>query len=239
MSKLTLGDLDLGLANLFGLRKTALDASVSGKLYGPMLAKRHAAILALPETLRGKAPLAEELGAADADYDGYGGAIFTYLDGVEQAPGLSNDTRAAAKRIRAAFVPARSALTDSYAEEAAAAKKNRAKVTDLENDLKQFPTPEGKTLFDWVNAFLDAGDKLAELLHQRANASSTTPQGSVGKLRGETLGLLHQFRATLRAEISENESLPRDLEQQVFAYLDELEGRRGAVKGKEKENGGG
>ncbi|MBK9266417.1 MAG: hypothetical protein IPM54_42350 [Polyangiaceae bacterium] len=237
MSKLTLDDLDLALANLFGPRKDALEASVVGKLYGPWIAKKHVAILAVPEVLRGKA-FAEELGVTDVTHDGFGGAILSYLDAVEQVPGLSNDTRAAAKRIRAAFVPQRSALVDSYAEEAAAAKKNRTKVAELEGDLKQFPTPEGKTLLDWVTGFLDAGDKLAELLDQRASAHTTMPKGSVGKLRGETLGLLNKFRAALRDEITENEALPRDLEQQVFAFIDELEERRGPAKAKTKESGG-
>ncbi len=123
-------------------------------------------------------------------------------------------------------------LTDSYAEEAAAAKKNRAKVTELEQDLKLFPVPEGKTLFDWVNAFLDAGDSLAELLHHRVAATSPSPQGSVGKLRSDTIGLLYKFRSTLQSEIAENEALPRDLEQQVFGFFDELDERRAAAKAK-------
>lgn len=225
MSKLTLGDLELGLTNLFGPRKPALELSVSGNLYGPMLAKKYTAILALPEALRGKAPLAEELGVADKNYDGFGGSIFNYLDAIEQVPGLSDTTYAAAKRIRSAFVPQRSVLTDSYAEEAAAAHKNRDKVAELENDLKLFPVPEGKTLFDWVGAFLTAGDTLAELLHQRAVVTSAS-ESSGGKLRSDTIGMLFQFRATLRTEIAENESLPRDLEDQVFGFFDELANRR-------------
>jgi hypothetical protein len=61
----------------------------------------------------------------------------------------------------------------------------------------------------------------------------------VGKLRSETIGLFHQFRATLRSEIADNDALPRDLEQQVFGYLDELEERRGPIKPKTEPSGKG
>ncbi|MRG90709.1 hypothetical protein [Polyangium spumosum] len=225
MSRLTISDLDLGLANLFDQRKPDLDLSAAGKLFGPMIAKKYAAIQSLPEAMRGRKPLVEELGEADAEYDDLGTAITSYLDAVDVAPGLSDDTRAAAKRIRLAFIPSKTMLTDSYAEEAAAAKKNRAKLVERADDLTLFPTPESQTLYQWVERFLDAGDRLAALLDLRSLVP-VSAAGSAGKLRGETIGLLHQFRTTLRTELADNPDLPRDLEARVFSYLDELHDRR-------------
>ena len=75
-----------------------------------------------------------------------------------RAPDTSDATRASAQRIRDAFIPARSTLADSHAEEAAAAKKNRPRLAEIAADLKAFPLPGGKTLHDWTKSFLDAGD---------------------------------------------------------------------------------
>ncbi|MDI1432896.1 hypothetical protein [Polyangium sorediatum] len=224
MRNLHLGDLDIALKNLATERKADLDLSAAGKLYGPMLARRHESIQNLPEVLR-KRPLVAELEATDDRHDGYGGAIFAYVEAILLLPIASDATRAAALRIREAFVPNRTGLTDSYAEEAATAMKNRPKLAELEADLKMFPAPDGKTLHDWVSGFLDAGDDLSTLLNERSLAGVSAPENGT-KLRSETIKLLYQFRATLRTEMEENTALPRDLERRVFSYFDELNTRR-------------
>lgn len=237
MRNLTLGDMDLGLENLHGKRKTDLLLSATGKLYAPMLSKRHAAILALPEALR-RRPLAAELDQTDNDHDGAGTAIFSYIEAVLAMPGLEDATRAAATKIRETFIPQKRNLMDSYAEQAAAAKKNRLKLPELEADLKKFPVPGGKTLYDWVVTFLDAGDQLDALLDERSLVGVGGKEHA-GKLRGETLGLLYQFRSTLKTEIAHDETLPRDLEGRVFSYLDELSNRRRPGKASGPQGGGG
>ncbi len=237
MRNITIGDMDIGLENLFGKRNADLQVSAAGKLYGPMLAKKHSAIKSLPESLR-KRPLVAELDVADAGHDGYGGAIFAYVESIFVVPGITDATRAAARRIQQAFIPNKSALTDSYAEEAAAAKRNRLKLAERENDLKLFPVAEGKTLYDWVVAFLDAGDQLDVLLDERSLVGVGGKENA-GKLRSETLGLLYQFRTTLKTEIANDEALPRDLEGKVFSYFDELSARRKSPKSKTTEGAGG
>lgn len=239
MRDLHLGDLDIALENLMTQRKADLDLSAAGKLYGPMLVKRHEAIQRLPEALR-KRPLVAELSAADVRHDGYGGAILAYVEAILLLPTSSDAIRAAALRIREAFVPNKTALTDSYAEEAATAKKNRPKLAELEADLKMFPAPNGETLHDWVSGFLDTGDELSTLLNARSLAGvSDTENGT--KLRTETIKLLYQLRTTLQTEMAEDPALPRDLEGRVFSYLDELNTRRrrgGKGKAEEPAAGG-
>lgn len=54
--------------------------------------------------------------------------------------------------------------------------------------------------------------------------------------RTETLGLLSSFRKALALEVANNDSLRRDLEVQVFAFLDQLaESQEGRSFGGEEE----
>lgn len=232
MNNLTLGDMNLGLANLLTERKSHVDACAAGLLYGPMLAEKRAAIEALPEALRGGRPLAESLAQVDDEHDGFGGALWAYTEAVLLAPSSTAEQRAAAQRIRDAFIASKAILQDSYAEEAVAAKNHRARLTERKADLQLFPVPGGKTLFDWAESFLDKGDALDDLLNQRASAE--VGQGArklAGQLRSETLGLLYQFRASVRSEIT-YKKLSADLEGHIFAYLDELSSRRPGRKSK-------
>ncbi len=145
-------------------------------------------------------------------------------------PSISPEHRAAAQRIRDAFIPRKAALSDSYAEEAAAAKRNRSKLAERKADLELFPVPGGATLYDWALAFLDQGDALDNLLNQRSlvNVGQST-RATAAALRSDTVGILYQFRAALRAEI-EDKGLPVELEGQIFSYLDELSARRPSKK---------
>jgi hypothetical protein len=239
MRNLTIGDLDLGLRDLFSQRKAALDASMAGKIYGPQLAAARAAIEALPEALDGSRPKAAQLGEADDQHDGFGAGLWHYTEAVLSAPDATDATRASAQRIRDAFIPQRSTLADSYAEEAAAAKKNRPKLAELEQELKAFPLPGGKTLHDWAKGLLDAGDTLDKLLSERSSLEAAASKSPASKLRGSTIGLLCRFRDALRDEMKGNNALPADIEGQVFSYFDELSARRrtGKAKGDGKAAG--
>jgi hypothetical protein len=152
--------------------------------------------------------------------------IWCYTEAVLHVPDISDEIRAAAERVRDVFLPQRDALGDSYAGEAATAKKNRQKLAEFEADLKSLPTPDSRTLYDWVVSFIDSGDKLDELLSER----STTEAGHDGKaaseLRSKTIGLLRRLREALRDEVEANDALPRDLENRVFSYVDELAAAR-------------
>jgi len=232
MRNLTIGDLGLGLRDLHEKRKSALDASMAGKIYGPQLAAARAAIDALPESLDGSRPRAAQLAEADTHYDGFGAALWHYTEAVLSAPDTTDATRASAQRIRDAFIPDRSTLASSYAEEAATAKRNRPKLAELEKDLKALPVPDGKTLHDWVKSFLDAGDTLDKLLSERSSLEAAASKSPAGKLRGSTVGLLCRFRDALRDEMNGGNPLPADLESQVFSYFDELSARRKTGKAK-------
>ncbi len=230
MRNLTLGDLDIGLRDLLTERQANLALLICSQVYLPQIQAQYATIEALAPALAGRAH-AEDLGLADSLHDGFGGGLWDSTEALLHAPDVSEATRAAAKRIRDAFLPRRSLLADSYAEEAASAKKNRPKLAELEADLKSIPLPEGKTLYHWATGFVDAGDTLGRLLSARASAEADAQNdGKNNQIRKSTIKLLHRFREAARDEIELHASLPRDLEGRVFGLFDELSARRAKRK---------
>lgn len=222
---LNLSDLKLGLDDLYNKRHKALTSSTTGKSYEPMLANRRAALDALPAALTGGKPLAVELGEADGAHDGLGSSVWYLLEGYLRNPNTPADQLEAAKRVRAAFIPELGDLNASYATEAEAAIKRKPALKSLKADLKMFPVAGDLSLYDWVSDFLDAGQSLHELLSNRADVDDSGRKDA-GKLRGNTIGLLNRCRAALADEMADNAKLPGNLDQQVFAYLDELESMR-------------
>jgi len=149
---------------------------------------------------------------------------------------VAEEQRAAARRIREAFIRDLGVLSDSYAEEAAAAKQNRPKLVELEADLRAAPTPDGKTLYEWASAFVDHGDKLAQLLSSRGQATGFEYFRQQTALRVTTLGLLGRFRAALKDELAENPQLPRDLDERIFGGFEELSHKRTEAKATATKN---
>ncbi|TKD05181.1 hypothetical protein [Polyangium fumosum] len=230
MRNLTLGDLDLGMRDLLTDRKPNLVLLVCSQVYLPQLQAQYATIEALAPALVGRA-FADELAEADFLHDSFGGGLWDYTEALLHAPDVSEVTRSIVRRVREALLPKRSLLADSYAEEAAAAKKNRFKLAELEADLKSLPLPDGKTLHHWAMGFVDAGDTLGKLLSARASVEADAQNdGKNNQIRKSTIKLLHRFREATRDEIELHASLPRDLESRVFGLFDELSARRSKRK---------
>ncbi|XXT20490.1 hypothetical protein WME94_02820 [Sorangium sp. So ce429] len=228
MQLLTLSDLKLGLTDLLDKRKPALLRSSSGKTYEPILAKKLEEISALPPVVIGGKALAAELEETDVEHDSVGGAVWYMTEAYLRHPQVSPETTAAAARIRRAFIPALAELKASYADEARAAIERKKTLRHHKADLERFPTADGETLHDWVNAFLDAGERLHTILSDRADVKETSRKGA-GALRAATIGLLSRLRAGIADEIEHNPKLPPDLDTQVFGYLDELHLPRAAA----------
>ena len=224
MRNLTIADLGTGLADLLDNRAKFLETTQTGKLYGPILAaKRKAIEHALKVALEAKAG---DLSETDAQHDGLGGAIWHFTESVLCQPFVSVERRDAARRIREAFIPDLGVLSDSYADEAAAAKANRPKLAALEAELRMLPTPDGQTLYDWAAAFVDKGDELARKLAARTQGSALEAFRQQTALRVTTIGILGRFRASLRDEVKDNPSMPASIEADLFAGIDALAERR-------------
>ena len=210
-------------------RKADLELSTIGKVYASQLLARLALLEALPERQATRAH-ASALAETDERHDGFGEGIWLYTEALLIAPGVSAEARAAAQNVREAFVPNRGRLVDSYAEEAAQAKKNRPKLDELKVDLDSLPVPDGRTLLHWAAGFVDAGETLDKLLSDRSSTEATAANKPATELRSTTIGLLRRLREALRDEVTSNPALPRDLESRVFAYVDELSSRRAKKK---------
>jgi hypothetical protein len=223
---LNLSDLKLGLDDLLTKRHGALVQSNVGKSYEAMLAHRRDAIDALPPALGGK-PLADALSAADTDHDGFGGAIYYLTEAYLRLPAAAPGVLDAVRRVRAALIPELDQLRDSYADEAEAAIRRKAELPDLKADLELIPVAGGGSLHDWAVAFLGAGEKLSALLSQRADVDTNGRKGAQ-HLRSETVGMLNRLRNAIADETRVGK-LPKDLDAQIFGYLDDLEAQRAAA----------
>lgn len=235
MRTISLAALKVALADLFTKRLDALRASNAGKTYEPMLRKKQQAIEALPEAPGEGKPFADALTQADGTYDGFGGAIWHLTEAYLRWPNIPADVRAAVMRVRSAFVPELDVLQASYVQEAHAAMNNKARIDELEADLKSIPIAGGLSLHDWCMGFVAAGESIASLLGDRANANSKS-RAEAGKLRTSTIALLGRLRAAVADEVAEDESLPRDLEAKVFGYFDELSKMRADSLAARKES---
>lgn len=224
MRNLTLADLGEALADLLDKRAKSLEATQTGKLYGPILAaKRKAIEHALKIAFETKAG---DLSETDAQHDGLGGAIWHFTEAVLCQPFVPPERRDAARRIREAFIPDLGLLSDSYADEAAAAKANRPKLAALEAELRILPTPDGQTLYEWAQAFVDKGDELARKLAARTQGSALDVFRQQTALRVTTIGLVGRFRASLRDELKENPQLPATIDADLFSGFDTLSQKR-------------
>lgn len=230
---LLLTDLKLGLSDLLGKKKHLLEATNTGKTYLPLLQEQLQAIDDLPAGVEAGTPLAAELAERDTEHDGFGGAVWFITEAYARCPDTSDKVRAAAARIRAQFIPALQELQGSFVDEAHRARDREATLKDYKDDLKLFPVAEGHTLFDWVSGFIGAGLALNELLSDRADAPLDSRAGA-GTLRTKSLGLLTRMRGALSDEVAANKKLPRDLETQAFAFLDQLAAQRPAPKKRAK-----
>jgi hypothetical protein len=226
---LNLTDLKLGLRDLFDKRAADLHKSKAGKFYEPALKEQLESIEALPPVLTGGTPLATELDAMDARHDGFGAAIYFTTEVYLRLPDVDPAVAEAARRIRAAFIPALGDLSAPYAVEADRAIERKPLLVSMKADLKRFDVASGGTLLDVATSFLHAGEKIHELLSDRADALGASRKEATA-LRPATIGILNRFRADLARELKKDKNLPRDLDHRVFGYFDTLEGMHTAAK---------
>ncbi|MDC0745061.1 hypothetical protein [Polyangium mundeleinium] len=221
MRYLSLAALKVAFADLFGERHAALVQSGAGKTYEPILLAKKQQIDALPVALTGGKPLAEAIAEADDMHDGFGAAIWHLTEAYGRWPKAPPHVRTAIERVRAAFIPQLDDLQATYVKEVHAAIENRKRLESLKADLQLIPVADGRTLLDWVEGYVGAAEQIGALLSQRADAD-TGARRDAGRIRTATLAVLGRFRGALGDEIAVNPALPRDLDAQVFGFIDQL-----------------
>ena len=93
-------------------------------------------------------------------------------------------------------------------------------MTSLLPLLQLFPIAGNKTLADWAEPHVAAGETLGTLLSQRADAKD---RAAAGRLRSAGIGLLNRLRDELARARKVDVSLAATLDQDLFAYADLLE----------------
>jgi hypothetical protein len=221
---LTLRDIEAVLIDMLEKRKAALELSTIGKSYRPGLEELRRQIEAVPEALRGK-PLSDQLAETDQLHDAFGLCLWHYGQALEAVPGLSADLKASIARIQDKLVPERGALTSSYIDEANDARRHRGQLAELEADLRKFPLPDERTLYEIAEAFVTQGERIGTLLSERAD-TATVSQPNLRHLRGRALGFMTRMRDAISDELLIRSDLPDDLDGQIFGYLDEIAAHR-------------
>lgn len=155
MIDFTIEYLVLGLVDLLTRRRTALESTDIGKVYAKVLDGALGKIRALPPELRGL-PLKDLLAAADVSHDGFYTALWHLTEAYVVAPATDPAVRAAAVRVREAFVPSRSETRRQYPAQAAAAKARRPLLTTLSADLDALPVAGG-TARTWAESYVAVG----------------------------------------------------------------------------------
>lgn len=221
MRLISLLALYVGLNDLLERRASALGAFPSGAAAVKLLNNKRNALGKLPAVSAGR-PLVDDLDTVDSRHDALGHALHHFTAAYLRYPDTSPAIVDAAKKIRAAFIPTLEDLSATYAAEAKAALDRKPSLTELKPELEMFPLAGGGTLFTWADQFLQAGNKIDELLGQRADIEKQNRKDA-GRLRVELIGLLNRLRKTLAAELVDDPALPQDLDARVFGYLDLLE----------------
>lgn len=233
----SLSTIRRGCRNLFTQRLATLEASKAGAYYKAELHGYFKAIDDLPARIM-SAPFKDGLRTTDDRHDNFGKVMYLVTEACFVCPDVDPAAIAAAKQIREAFIPSLDELQRPYAAESERAVERRPLLSSLESPLKKFRLPwdSSKTLHDIATHFLNEGEKLDQILDQRADVPKGLP-GQAATLRAKAMGTLNRLRKDLKKEIAQDSSLPRDLEQKVFGMFDTLHAMEAAGKGDEPVEG--
>jgi hypothetical protein len=228
MSYIVLSDVVLIFDDLLITKRPSLEGTLSFKLYGGAMDGLHVQVKGVEAALA-KKPLAVELDETDFVHDVNGKAAFLIGKGLMDLPKLSEDNRNLLIKVRETFVPSLKSLSESYEDEAAAAKQKTDALAAMKDKLEAFPVAPGITLYTLLSDHVEAGLKLDTLLSSRAEVTAVNEAKrakDAGALRSRAIGLLGKFRDSLSHEVAENSALPRDLESVAFSYFDQISASR-------------
>lgn len=227
----SIGGLDRGQSVSFGkhltgeARETCL-RSATGKIYVRLIE------VALAQVAAGWGAPKDEDGAAAAEravlHTEQGRALKAALKAVSVDPGFEPPVRAAAARVAAAVgvVPGVRARTQ---DRAANAEVVQANLRGLGQELASLPpTIRGATFAAELAAWCRLGFAFKEVVLADARRNETMKGGREVGIAVMTLnGLFSRFRASLADEIAADETLPRDLQKELFRLYDSyVEARR-------------
>lgn len=218
---LTAADIRVALDNLFAdpARINLFKSTAAYIVYGAELDEIR---VLLPLTLKGNRPMAKDLTTADIRHDDLGNALWLLAEAIKTHPGVNPALRDKAARMQTQFIPSLAVLKAKYKKEAQTASANRPKLGPMEADLKSIPTPDGRTVYDWVVEFLDSGDHIHALLDARSKVEADEPGVELALNRSRALALVTKARDLVADEAERSSKLPKNAEAIVFGYFDTL-----------------
>lgn len=230
MRNLTLHDVKLALRELLDNRSKVLTGTHAGAMFLPAIENIRNKIDGL-EIRDDGSDLTTELAHEDARHDGFAAAVWYLSEAYLALPDLPFGDRVALKMLRREILPPPHELSAPYADEAARANERAAALTEEHRTaLRRFPVRGAKTMLEWIEAYISSGRRLERLLSQRAMAVETGEVAvsplEAGRLRGRAVALLIQLRETLKYELHANPGRARDLDKQVFTFIDKLASSR-------------
>jgi hypothetical protein len=113
MRHILLESLLVGLDDLLTKRLPALQSFANGAANVQLITAQRDKIAALPAALTGR-PLTGELEVSDVRHDGLGGAMWFIIEAYLRHPDTPAERIDAARKIRAAFIPALDDLMATY-----------------------------------------------------------------------------------------------------------------------------
>lgn len=236
MRNLTINDLKLGLEELLDPNKpryAELSATKAFGVYGDDLKHKLKLLRGVSPEVPGVSRITTfEITETDQAHDGFGGAIYYTTESYLRAPDTPRELRNTALELRDIFINNLAELRGSYADEASRAKARLPKLEEYKSKLEMFPIAGGKTLYDWAKSYINSGIKLDKLMSERSyvEAGQSDPaRSAAGTLRAETISLLATMRLTIQYELTQNKSLPPNLDALLFGYFDELQLKRQAA----------
>lgn len=234
MRNLTLHDVKLALRELLDNRSDVLTGTHAGAMFLPAIEsirKKVDCLLVRDD----RDDLTTELAHEDARHDGYAAAAWFASESYLALPDLPFGDRVALKMLRREILPPPHELSAPYADEAAKAVARAEAMNEEHREaLRRFPVRGDKTLLDWIEAYIESGKRLQRLLSQRAMAEQTGEVDvsplEAGRMRGRGVALLIQLRETLKYELHAQPERARELDRQVFQFVDKLSSARSTAR---------
>lgn len=217
---LPLSSVRLVLVHITSTKLPDLQLVPIGQAHVPLCMSMLANIDALPDAVKTQ-PYRDELDETDDLHDDFHEAGQGYIDSALLCPAISKDDKAFLSDVRAVFLAEASERSASFVNEADKARERRAKLPAHEAKLKAWTIAPGQSLYDWIDGYVSAGEKLHTLLEKRADVLSQSRKDA-RTLRSKALGMLRDLRRSIRRAVELDPALPRDLEARLFGYMDTL-----------------
>jgi len=217
---LSIGDLVRGLRELLEERREAIALVDGDGIYQRSLSAALRALEVLPETLR-TLPLKDLLALTDGEFD----RAALILHKLRELAELLEPTAGseAAAQVFAKLAPV-GITRRSYSDEAAHAYRQQGTPAAHRALLESFKFPDAKApdAYALAESFIQNGIRLDRIISGQADLAPGNPSGA-NEARRQALELLSDLRRHTARAVGATPDLPRDLDDQIFMHLDELE----------------